>query len=156
MSGLKPRRRSSSLTTWRSAESSGSSVLSTTGGVGGGATSVGAAGAGAGGAGTVVVSTLRSGGGVFGFFLGQPTIKINSAGTTIQAISFRFMLSLLDSSSCCLSIQMPLYQILRDSASLFRIAIHHHSGGAPCDQSAMSLLPSVVRGCSLLPSSSMT
>src|SRR5882757_1468649 len=90
MSGLKPRRRSSSLTTCRSAESSGSSVLSTTGGVGGGATSVGGGGA---GAGTVVVSTLRSGGGVFGFLCGQPYITVNSTGTTIQAISFRFMRS---------------------------------------------------------------
>src|SRR5436305_13333518 len=93
MSGLKPRRLSSSLTTWRSDDISRSSFWSLTSGAAGAWTSWGAgAGAGA-GAGTEVVSTLRSDGLVIGFFFGQPYRKVSSTAITIHIIHFRLMVS---------------------------------------------------------------
>src|SRR5215207_2308952 len=90
MSGLKPRRRSSSLTTCRSADISGSSTASST--VGGGVSTTSCAGGVVGVTGCV--STSRSCGGVLGFFFGQPYRTVNSNGTTIHIISLRFILFL--------------------------------------------------------------
>src|SRR5215210_5844390 len=89
MSGLKPRRRSSSLTICRSLERSGSSTSSSTVGVGVGTTSWVTAG---GGVSTGWVSTSIVFGGVAGFFFGHPYRNVNSTGTTIHIIHLRFML----------------------------------------------------------------
>src|SRR6201995_2572982 len=93
MSGLKPRRLSSSLTTWRSDDISRSSFWSLTSGATGGFTSWGAGAGGGGGAGTGVVSTLRADGLVIGFFFGPPYRKVSRPAITIQTIHFRLMVS---------------------------------------------------------------